>query len=422
MTPFLKTAAEMLVLAAAAAAFGRPPAAFSQPAFGAREQAVVAAIDEEQAQNGPNSKALIAPLTALALLYEEKGDYALSTAATRRALEVVRVNYGLHSLDQAPLLEQAVRNEQARGDAGAAWNLEQELLGLVERHPGDLQTVPILHEIADERMKILGRYYVGDFPPEIVLGCYYGENCHAGSRGKVIESLLGEAKGYYAKAIDVLLENDRYASEEFRELVDAFLRGSYLYGHYLDVGDVLGRVLAYESAHSSSVASESRIETLVRIGDWDVLLAGVSNRLMRVQSDDDEGGGRAELVQEPYDYDAVLDVYEQAYARLMSEHAPQASIDAVFAPTIPTVLPTVMPNPLATAPKTESAPYVDVAFEITKYGKSRHVEVRDRTANATRAQERELMRLIRTSTFRPRMVAGRFADSAPVTLRYYFDE
>jgi hypothetical protein len=60
----------------------------------------------------------------------------------------VRFNYGLKSLHQAPLIEQLIRNEEARGNDAVAWDLEQELLGLARRNPDDLRTVPIFHEIA----------------------------------------------------------------------------------------------------------------------------------------------------------------------------------------------------------------------------------------------------------------------------------
>ena len=39
--------------------------------------------------------------------------------------------------------------------------------------------------------------------------------------------------------------------------------------------------------------------------------------------------------------------------------------------------------------------------------------------NATRDENQDLIRLIESTTFRPRMVNGALADEAPVTVRYY---
>ena len=59
--------------------------------------------------DGPQSAALIGPLSELAVLYEAEGEHALATAALEEARHVVRANYGLHTLDQAPLMQQALR-------------------------------------------------------------------------------------------------------------------------------------------------------------------------------------------------------------------------------------------------------------------------------------------------------------------------
>src|SRR5690606_38680429 len=137
-------------------------------------------------------------------------------AALERARQIVRVNYGLNSLVEAPLLRQLARSEEARGDFDAAWYLEQELLSLAERHPGDLRVVPIFRELAASRLETLDRYRAGESPPQIVLGCYYAktppypgervapvyrefnDNCHSGSRRVVIHSLLTEVRTYQA--------------------------------------------------------------------------------------------------------------------------------------------------------------------------------------------------------------------------------
>ena len=72
-------------------------------------------------------------------------------------MQVIRANYGLRSLEQAPLLQQRIRSEERRGDFAAAWELEQDLLTLARRQRDDLAAAPILHEIGDKRMDLLKR-------------------------------------------------------------------------------------------------------------------------------------------------------------------------------------------------------------------------------------------------------------------------
>jgi hypothetical protein len=108
-----------------------------------RERQIIAAIGQEQSRNGPLAEQLIAPWSALALHYQESGDRALAAAAIHRILQLVRVNYGLHSLEQAPVIERLIANEAAIGNAETALELDQELLSLARRHPTDLRTVSI---------------------------------------------------------------------------------------------------------------------------------------------------------------------------------------------------------------------------------------------------------------------------------------
>ena len=95
-----------------------------------------------------------------------------------------------------------------------------------------------------------------------------------------------------------------------------------------------------------------------------------------------------------------------------------ASIDELFAPPTPVILPAFEPNPLLRDEARPTTGHIDVAFEITKYGRPRAVEIVD-AANATTAAKRDLLALIRNNRFRPRLTDGQFADAAPVRVRYY---
>jgi hypothetical protein len=80
-----------------------------------------------------------------------------------------------------------------------------------------------------------------------------------------------------------------------------------------------------------------------------------------------------------------------------------------------------LPNPLASNETQESSGYIDIAFEITKYGTSRRIEILDTTTNATDAAKDRLVRVISRSRFRPRLTGDRFAFS-PVVVRYYLND
>jgi hypothetical protein len=462
------------------AAFGWPSAGLSQPApesaAAERQRQIAGRIEQEEATNGPNAEGLISPLSALALLYRESGDERLAVAVIERIRHRVRVNYGLHSLEQAPLIRQLIASEEAFGNYETAWNLEQELVTLARRHPADLRIVPILREVADKRLDILRRFLAGEAPPQIILGCYYAwprrgqdlQGCRAGTRSDVARALVSDVQGKFADAIGALLHNELYASDELRELELEFVRASdqvrelngrgiwprvwivdgagfmdrrqfetepwrsemealarlanwalpdphgaavpepygpsespevapiadYRLGRLRDYryGRLsLERLYAYEVATSSSLTSQ--IDALVRIPDWELLYS--ENRM-------------------------ALDGYELIY-RMLEETGDLASIDRIFAPEIPVVLPSFSANPLARAAAQAADGYVDIAFEITRFGISRAIRVLD-TRNASDAARDEVVRLVRRSRFRPRVTDGQLARRAPVVVRYYLSE
>src|SRR5262245_57263953 len=154
-----------------------PAIASAQAAPSAEEQRRIVAerIEQALAQGGPYSKELIDPLTSLVELYQESGRHDLAVAATEQAMQVIRANYGLRSLDQAPLIRERIRSEEERGNFGEAWDLEQALLTLASANPKDLRSAEVFGAIGDKRMDLLRRYRAGEFPPQMVLGCYYDE-------------------------------------------------------------------------------------------------------------------------------------------------------------------------------------------------------------------------------------------------------
>jgi hypothetical protein len=86
------------------------------------------------------------------------------------------------------------------------------------------------------------------------------------------------------------------------------------------------------------------------------------------------------------------------------------------------VLPTFLPNPLASDQTPKTTGYIDVAFDVTKYGDSRRVEILDTTTNATDAATDRLVRLVQRCRFRPRVTNGEVADVVRMVVRYYLNE
>lgn len=361
-------------------------------------------------RDGPNSADLIHPLTALGLVYQESGEPFLAAAALRQAVQVVRVNYGLHSLGQAPLIRRLITNAESIGDRAAAWDLEQDLLALAARYPDDIRTVEILRDTADRRMDVLARYNAGEFPPEVVLGCYYegphavgsaadvmrGRNCASGSAHRVREGLVKEAQTYYSAAVRILLRNRRYSSDELPPLLMQLVDSSYRYGNAALGRRSLVNLVAYRAVNVETWLA--RAEALAQLADWDLM-----NAIGRDQQE------------------SALTGYLRAYRLLEEQGAAKESVEQLFSPEAPVFLPVFLPNPLVTDGARESTGHIEVAFDVDRYGRSRHVRILDTSDNATRLTESRLVQLIARARFRPRLADGEVVDATAFVVRYDFN-
>ena len=444
---------------AAAAAFSF----FVAPAVAAEisdDEPLLGQIQRILSRDGPYSIALLEPLTSLGVLYRESDDLSFALASFEQAVQILRVNRGLHTLDQIPLVRQIIRLEEARGNVEGAWDPQQDLLALLRRHPHDLGIVPVLRELADEGMQVLDEYIAHEKPPEVILGCFYQEwpapdagDCRAGSRRTVVQGMLAEAQRNYADAIGVLLHHGLYGSEELRELELDLLRGVDLLRSLYDSNRSYPPPMIPRFIGASSIEPwRSRIAPILELTQWTARPAEMPRPLdssnaaanhVRLMSPYHRG---RESLRRLYQYDTVsgrplvsqvgslvqladwdllysrngraVEAYASAYAMLAEGGVAKSSIENLFSPSTPVVLPAFQPNPLANDEARAPAGYVEVGFEITRYGRARAIDVRDAVNASDDALDR-LVDIIKGSRFRPRVMGGEFPDAAPVLFRYY---
>lgn len=444
----LKLAAALLALAAYTSALQAADGADAD-AIAERQQQLLATIQEILARDGPYAPELLGPLTALIELYQENDDDALAAVTIERARQVVRINNGLHTLEQVPYIEQLIRIERARGNDTTAWDLQQDLLALVRRYPEDLRTVPVLREDAERHMDVLASYLRGERPAELYLGCYYRAgnetgDCDSGSRGGVVQGMVADAQRSYSEAIAVLLRNELYDSDELREFEVELLRGIDL-------------VRTMNGGDQPTGLWRSRSAAIVELAGWDLPYLGSTSATAEETREletkpyrlsDTYNRGRQGLSR-LYAYDAAasrpllsqasaivqmadwellhsnngdaVNGYRLVLAALQTAGTAEASIDELFSPTVPVVLPAFQPNPLARDETRDEMGHIDVAFEITKYGRGRAIEILDAN-NATRDAKARLVSLIALSRFRPRPTNGEFVGDSRVVVRYHLYE
>ncbi|HEY7672106.1 MAG TPA: hypothetical protein VIC71_07800, partial [Gammaproteobacteria bacterium] len=450
------------------------PVEFEPVANDAAQAQVVGQIQEIRARDGIRSEGLIVPLTELAVLYEQTGLHALANAAIDQALQIIRVNRGVHSLDQALLLQQAIANDTTSGNLAAAWTREQELIELARRHPNDLRTVPIFQEVADGRMALFEAWMAGEYPEQMRIGGYcqsFGELFSCSRRGAA-RAVIGDAQMYYADAIEVLLRNELYSSDELRALETELVATSDLIRVRPELDSPPGiarpgadsrlnesRTLGVDEVERHSYGGSRRVDRdpiAARLGQLGPHGARDEPAADHDESDESFGTrflsyyefGRQSLVR-LYDYEVASSAplpdqarafveladwdllysrnslaqseYAQVYTWLEENGAAQETIEELFAPTIPVVLPAFERNPFVSEETEGASGYIDVAFRITKLGEPQRIEIVGASPGVTDAAKKDLEIFVKTGRFRPRVTDGEFTASS-VAARYHVND
>ena len=340
-------------------------------------QPLLQSIEQEEARNGPFSRNLIDLLTSLGLAYQEHDRHDLALGMFDRALFLTRFNDGLFGLDQAALVKRLIASEIAIGRVSSAAALEERLLELARRSPLDPRASQIFREAAERELGYYERYLRGETPPGITIFEVQGWQQAAAA------SVWG-ARQYYNAAKFALLGNPAEHQAELAELEERLARTYYLeasarHRWYRGPGDMLyglglgsyQRRLGYAQAGSSTAADYAR--SLVELADWSLLFSRNGTAVKR---------------------------YAEAHALLVEQRAPAAAFEQLFPADIPVFLPT-FESPLAGAAILGSGGYIDVDFEIGRYGQPRNVKIVAVAGEDAAATSKELAAAINNGRFRP---------------------
>ena len=383
--------AGLIGLSAAAADRQQAADASESGSVDAVTEPLLSSIAAEETRNGPFSRDLVDMLMRLALTYQEYDEHVLAVAVLDRALFLKRYNDGLFGLDQAPLMQRRIDSELAIGRAATAEELEERLLELARRNPGDPRAAPIFRDAAERQLDQYERYLRGEIPPALTIGGGPGPQ-------QIAAASVWQARRHYNEAIWALARNVGEHQAELAELEEGLTRTYYLEASerrrsYQGPGDPLyglgvvsyQRRIAYANAASPTAVDYAR--ALVELADWSLFFSRNGTAVKR---------------------------YAQAHALLVEQRVPAASIEELFPTDTPVSLPTFAPTPFDGAAVTGSTGYVDIDFEIGKYGQPRRVHVVAAGDDAA-AMSKHLVGAIGNARFRPNPVTG---DATTYRLRY----
>ena len=406
-----------------------------------REAAVETSIDHyvehisaTEADNGPFAPVLIEQYLSLGKAYQQNNQHEEAIEEFLKAEYISRINSGLFATEQFVIVENLIASYLATGQMRKAAERQQYLLFLNQQTSGrdSLQVVPVLQELGDWQMESFSSGINGAVPFTISFG---GSGSRNSTPREFAFSSLYLAQNTYFQAIQNLLKNNQLDNPALNQLElklveTAFLSANrqgliadpdfYMDPHlvhtgsrimrrnlrgnsisYLNGRNAYMRMRLYEE-HQAVVDPLVVARAIIGLGDWNLLF---DRRTPALKS------------------------YEEAAAYLHSHAVAEDVINGLMRPEVPPQLPlfTALPHSrekYAIDPNTPLtfAGFADVSFDLTRYGNVHNIEIGNTTGEFSKDMERRLLRILRTTPFRPRLQAGKVVTSDNVTIRYYYTD
>ena len=377
---------------------------------GAEQQQSVARyearIADLEAAEGPHAGELIEVRLSLGLLFQQAGDHGRAVAALQQALQSVRVNEGLYSMSQVPILEAIIDSHVALSARDELRRDYEYLFWLYQRNYGerDAGLVPVIKRI----------------------GQWYFDLYNVSPPNTTVEPLIA-ADDLYSRALDILpddaLSRDRvdilykvavinhHVAEDVqdpmlshREIREAmiphgrptpYLNETAVRQYYADQSFYKGKrsltriVESYEANLPDTITEYAR--ALVFMGDW-----------LTVQRRVIEGSG----------------MYRKAWTALAGHDAPPALADELFGKPQPIEQ---LPIPGEEEPETGAdSYYVDALLDVPESGWPRNIRIQAVHPSEETTLLKRAKRGIAATRYRPRYRNGQPVATTDVPLRFIF--
>lgn len=395
--------------------------------------------DEYEAEEGPYSSELRENLHTLGKLYQQQGDHDEAISHLERALNIMRVNNGLKTLDQVPLLKDLAESYKVRERFSKADETRERIVELYQANhgPDAVEVVPAMAELGEWNIQaFLARSSVVKNVPRVDASGIINPN-HYTPEVKTVRDTplfkLAQAQSNYSEALKLLVDKKAFDNPHLLDLEHqlrttyllSFHRYSILYepdfyltrkrsktGSLLDQNPIekrnseeykkgqksLERSFSY-IVHSEKTTVRDLATTMLEEADWDLLFA------RKVKA--------ANRYQEVYDYFNNNPDLDKLASKFLH-------------PEIPVVLPTYLPPPnsrekmgIPDDAEIDYFGYFDVSFVINKFGKARNVRILGKGGQLTDNMEFRLKQYLNKVLFRPRFTEDGEPDTREVSYRYY---
>ncbi len=391
-------------------------------------------ITATEADEGPFAPALLEQYLSLGKAYQQKVQHEEAIEVLEKAEYISRINSGLFAADQFVIIENLIASYLATGEQQKAAEKHHYLLFLNQQNFGEdsLQAVPVLQKLGDWQMASFSSNINADVPFTLSFSSG-GSRSRQPTPRELAFSNLYLAQNTYFQAIQNLVRNNQLNNPALQELELKLIEAVFFAANrqgmlsnpdfYMDPrlqstgsrivrrnlgGNTVGFINGRNAYMRLRIYEEHRLlldpvavaQAIIGLGDWHLLF----NRRT-----------------------SAIRHYEEADAYLRNHNVSEDVITEMLHPELPQQLPAFTPLPhsrgkyaLADDAPLKFSGYVDVSFDLTRFGNVRNLDISSTSADFPRTTERRLARLLRTTPFRPRLQEGKVVTSDNIKVRYYY--
>ncbi|WP_288132669.1 hypothetical protein [Microbulbifer sp.] len=362
-----------------------------------------AQIEEMEAEYGAYGAGIDEQLMGLGSALQRSGAHEEAISEFRRAMLINRVNEGLYSLNQVPMIERMIESQIALNHWEDANDNQEYLFWLHAKNYGekDPRMLPIINQLSHWHLQ-----------------AYIDE------KGATLFEHLIDATNLYALAVDIISHN--FGANDLR-LVEA-LRGLKASSYYLATykGEPAEAVVVNTSFGGGNMGNERRAQLdQYRMKSFSSGKTAIT-RIMDVYQKNPKSppAASAKAKVELGDWymmfnkwHSARETYGQAYQALWDNGATNQEIDAIFGR--PAALPTL---PLLDEDREALAnSYVTVSYDVTAFGKARNIKILNAQPSNKVSIRSRVRNVLKRAKFRPRFENGEPVDTTGIVQRFVFD-
>jgi len=370
-------------------------------------------VQQLESQGGVYEVQLSEVLLDLGKTYQSLELHSEALATFKRSLQISRVNSGLYSLEQMPILEQILKSNKALQDWDRVNKNYAYLYWVNKRNYGDFdpQLLPVIDrlgkwhlyaytEAIDERPALHLLQADSLYSKAIaIIELRYGKHAP-----QLLQALYGLALTNYQMAAHASTAEKRgepnYGiraasyNQKQRARQQEFAHQDLIFRSYARGKKAMLRIVAIH-ASNDTLPVDNHALALTHLGDWYLLF----NK-----------------------HNSATASYGQAYRLMNTGAESKKDIDHFFAR--PRMLPTIQ-FPIADEEAlkiTDATPYAVAMFTVSPGGRAHNIEIVEISPTNDNALKRRARKNIAGSKFRPRFENGKPVETTGFTMRYILDQ